>query len=86
MTCSSTSGMDYVYGYLLYSMHGGTQREGIVLQLQSYGQARIGHWHFLEYGFFAFFRLIFVSLRFFRLIFAYFTFVFASDFWCYALK
>ncbi len=30
--------------------------------------------------FFAFFGLIFVSLRFFRLIFAYFTFVFASDF------
>jgi hypothetical protein len=33
-----------------------------------------------------FFRLIFVSLRFFRLIFAYFTFVFASDFWCFASK
>jgi hypothetical protein len=42
--------MDYVYGYLLHSMHGGMQREGIVLQLQSYGQARKGHWHFLEYG------------------------------------
>ncbi len=36
--------------------------------------------------FFAFFRLIFVSLRFFRWIFAYFTFVFASDFWCFASK
>ncbi len=36
--------------------------------------------------FYQFFRLIFVSLRFFGLIFAYFTFVFASDFWCLALK
>ncbi len=36
--------------------------------------------------FFAFFRLIFVSLRFFHLIFAYFTIVFASDFWCFASK
>ncbi len=34
--------------------------------------------------FFRFFRLIFISLRFFCLIFAYFTFVFASDFWCFA--
>ncbi len=33
---------------------------------------------------FAFFRLIFISLRFFRLIFASLTFVFASDFWCFA--
>ncbi len=33
-----------------------------------------------------FFRLIFVSLRFFHLIFAYFTFVFASDFWRFASK
>ncbi len=36
--------------------------------------------------FFTFFRLIFVSLRFFHLIFAYSTFVFASDFWCFASK
>jgi hypothetical protein len=36
--------------------------------------------------FFAFFRLIFVSLRFFCLILAYFTFVFASVFWCFASK
>ncbi len=36
--------------------------------------------------FYRFFRLIFVSLRLFRLIFAYFTFVFASDFWCSASK
>jgi hypothetical protein len=36
--------------------------------------------------FFTFFRLIFVSLRFFHLIFAYFTFVFASDFWCFTSK
>ncbi len=41
---------------------------------------------FAFFTFFAFFRLIFVSLRFFRLIFAYFTFVFASDFWCFASK
>ncbi len=36
--------------------------------------------------FYRFFRLIFVSLRFFRLIFACFTFVFPSDFWCFASK
>ncbi len=36
--------------------------------------------------FFPFFCWIFVSLRFFHLIFAYFTFVFASDFWCFASK
>ncbi len=36
--------------------------------------------------FYQFFRLIFVSLRFFRLTFPYFTFVFASDFWCFASK
>jgi hypothetical protein len=36
--------------------------------------------------FFAFFHLIIVTLRFFCLIFAYFTFIFASDFWCVALK
>ncbi len=36
--------------------------------------------------FYWFFRLIFVSLQFFRLIFAYFNFVFASDFWCFAPK
>ncbi len=36
--------------------------------------------------FFRFFSLFFVSLRFFHLIFAYFTFVFASDFWCFASK
>ncbi len=41
---------------------------------------------FFTFFFFAFFRLIFVSLRVFRLIFAYFTFVFASDFWCLASK
>ncbi len=35
---------------------------------------------------FRFFSLNFRSLRFFRLIFAYFTFVFASDFWCFASK
>ncbi len=38
------------------------------------------------FAFFTFFRLIFVSLRFFHLIFAYITFVFASDFWCFASK
>ncbi len=38
------------------------------------------------FAFFTFFRLIFVSLRFFCLIFAYFTFVFASYFWCFASK
>jgi hypothetical protein len=38
------------------------------------------------FRFFHFFRLIFVSLRFFHLIFAYITFVFASDFWCFASK
>ncbi len=32
------------------------------------------------------FRLMFVSLWFFHLIFAYFTFVFASDFWRFASK
>jgi hypothetical protein len=43
--------------------------------------------HFFHFfTFFAFFHLIFVSLRFFHLIFAYFTFVFASDFWCFASK
>ncbi len=36
--------------------------------------------------FFTVFRLIFASLWFFHLIFAYFTFVFASDFWCFASK
>ncbi len=36
--------------------------------------------------FFRFFRLTFVLLWFFHLIFAYFTFVFASDFWCFASK
>ncbi len=36
--------------------------------------------------FFALFRLIFVSLRLFRLLFAYLSFVFASDFWCFASK
>ncbi len=41
---------------------------------------------FSFFSFFRFFRLIFVSLRFFLLIFAYFTFVFASDFWCFASK
>ncbi len=41
---------------------------------------------FTFFAFFTFFRLIFVSLRFFHLIFAYFTFVFASDFWCFASK
>jgi hypothetical protein len=40
----------------------------------------------LFFVFFAFFRLIFVSLQIFRLIFAYFTFVFASDFWCFTSK
>jgi hypothetical protein len=41
---------------------------------------------FVFFRFFHFFRLIFVSLRFFHLIFAYFTFVFASDFWYFASK
>ena len=41
---------------------------------------------FAFFPFFTFFRLIFVSLQFFHLIFAYFTFVFASDFWCFASK
>ncbi len=41
---------------------------------------------FVFFVFFTFLRLIFVSLRFFHLIFAYFTFVFASDFWCFASK
>jgi hypothetical protein len=36
--------------------------------------------------FYQFFCLIFVLLTFFRLIFTYFTFVFASDFWCFASK
>ncbi len=36
--------------------------------------------------FWAFFRLIFVSLRFFRLIFAYVTFILASDFWGFTSK
>ncbi len=36
--------------------------------------------------FYRFFRLIFVSLRLFRLILAYFTFVFTSEFWCFASK
>ncbi len=40
----------------------------------------------LFFPFFAFFRLIFVSLRFFLLIFAYFSFVFASNFWCFTSK
>ncbi len=44
----------------------------------------------LFFAFFAIFslflRLIFVSLRFVHIIFAYFTFVFASDFWCFASK
>jgi hypothetical protein len=31
-------------------------------------------------------KTIFVSLQFFRLIFAYFTFVFSTDFWCFASK
>ncbi len=44
------------------------------------------HLNSLFLGFFTFFRLIFVSLRFFHLNFAYFTFVFASDFWCFASK
>ncbi len=45
------------------------------------------HFFSLFLLFFTFFRLIFVSkLGFFHLIFAYFTFVFASDFWCFATK
>ncbi len=44
------------------------------------------HFFLLFLFFFTFFRLIFVSLRFFHLIFAYFTSIFASDFWCFALK
>ncbi len=38
------------------------------------------------FAFFTCFPIIFVSLRFFHLIFAYFTFVFASDFWRFASK
>ncbi len=38
------------------------------------------------FRFFHFFCLIFVSLRFFCLSFAYFTLIFASDFWCFASK
>ncbi len=41
---------------------------------------------FAFFAFLHFFCLIFVSLWFFQLIFAYFTFVFASDFWCFASK
>ncbi len=41
---------------------------------------------YIFFAFFTVFRLIFASLRFFHLIFAYFTFVFASDFWCFASK
>ncbi len=41
---------------------------------------------FAFFRFFHFFCLIFVSLRFFHLIFAYFTIVFASDFWCFTSK
>ncbi len=40
----------------------------------------------LFFRFFSLFCLIFVLLRFFHLIFAYFTFVFASEFWCFASK
>ncbi len=48
-----------------------------------YSQFRFG-WK--KKQFYQFFRLIFVSLRFFCLIFSYFTLVFASDFWCFASK
>jgi hypothetical protein len=44
------------------------------------------HFFLLIFAFLNFFCLIFVSLRFFHLFLAYFTFVFASEFWCFASK